>query len=156
LKSLYGFPDQQLDHVPAIEIIQRLEKDVTELKPDIVYTHHPGDMNSDHRVVSHALLAAIRPMTARGRIHEVLAFETPSSTDQAPNMPPYSFEPNCFVAVHEVWKHKIEALAIYSNEIMDFPHPRSLKMIEALAMKRGAECGFPMAEAFCLIRSIRP
>lgn len=154
LKSLYGFPDQKLDQVPAIEIIQRIEKDLVDISPDIVYTHHPGDMNSDHRVISHAVLAALRPMTSRGSVRAVLAFETPSSTDQAPNVHPYSFEPNYFVSINDVWLRKAESLSVYANEIMEFPHPRSMKMIEALAMKRGAECGTAMAEAFCLLRAI--
>jgi LmbE family N-acetylglucosaminyl deacetylase len=154
LKSLYGFPDQKLDQVPAIEIIHRIEKDLEEIRPDVVFTHHPGDMNSDHRVLSHAVLAALRPMTARGNVKAVLAFETPSSTDQAPNIQPYSFQPNYFVSIGEVWDRKAESLSVYVNEIMEFPHPRSMKMIEALAMKRGAECGTGMAEAFCLLRAI--
>jgi LmbE family N-acetylglucosaminyl deacetylase len=154
LKSMYGFPDQMLDKIAVIEIIHRIERDIEEIQPDIVYTHHPGDMNSDHKIVSHAVLASLRPMTSRGKVRAVIAFETPSSTDQAPNVPPYSFEPNYYVAVDRVWERKIKALAIYSNEIMEFPHPRSIRMIEALAMKRGAECGVALAEAFCLLRAI--
>ena len=34
------------------------------------------------------------------------------------------------------------------------PHARSMEAITSLAMKRGAECGRPMAEAFELQRMV--
>ncbi|MDE2589137.1 MAG: PIG-L family deacetylase, partial [Patescibacteria group bacterium] len=50
--------------------------------------------------------------------------------------------------------HKIRALKIYKSEIGKFPHPRSIKAIESLAMYRGVESGLIRAEAFELIRNI--
>jgi hypothetical protein len=43
---------------------------------------------------------------------------------------------------------------MYKSEIMNFPHPRSIKAIESLAMLRGTESGLKKAEAFQLIRNI--
>ena len=40
------------------------------------------------------------------------------------------------------------------KELNDAPHPRSIEAIKALAIKRGAESGFIMAEAFCIIRKL--
>ena len=39
-------------------------------------------------------------------------------------------------------------------ETIDFPHARSIKAIEALAIKRGSESGLEFAEAFTLYRKI--
>ena len=60
--SIFDFPDQRLDIIPKLEIIQKLEQIFKNLSPDIVYTHHDGDINHDHQIVSHAVLTALRPM----------------------------------------------------------------------------------------------
>ena len=31
------------------------------MKPEVIYTHHAGDLNIDHRIVSRAVLTATRP-----------------------------------------------------------------------------------------------
>jgi hypothetical protein len=43
---------------------------------------------------------------------------------------------------------------MYKSELRPFPHSRSLKAIENLAIQRGIESGTKKAEAFELIRSI--
>ena len=42
----------------------------------------------------------------------------------------------------------------YNKELENFPHPRSLKSIEALSIKRGMESGCKKAEAFMVLRKI--
>ena len=58
---LLNFPDQKLDTFTLTEIISPLEKIVKEVKPNIVYTHHGGDINLDHQLVFKATLVATRP-----------------------------------------------------------------------------------------------
>ena len=55
---------------------------IGEIGPDVVYTHHAGDLNVDHRVTSLAVLTATRPLPA-SIVREVYAFEVPSSTEWA-------------------------------------------------------------------------
>ena len=80
--------------------------------------------------------------------------ETPSSTDQTPNLTGFIFQPNLYISVKNVWEKKIKALENYNSELGSNPHPRSIKKIEALALKRGAESGLEMAEAFYIIKKI--
>ena len=49
--KIYDFPDQKLDTVPKIEIIQSIEEILYKVKPDILYTHHVGDIYHDHQIV---------------------------------------------------------------------------------------------------------
>lgn len=154
LRGHYDFPDQQLDTVPLIDIVRVLESEIADCAPDIIYTHHPGDMNSDHQIVAQCVLAAKRPMHAQGRLPSVYAFETPSSTDQAPNVAPFLFAPNHYVVLDGLMDEKLSALGVYANELGPPPHPRSLESISALATKRGAECGTLVAEAFVTLRSV--
>ena len=152
--SILDFPDQKLDTVPKLEIIQILEKILKDLKPDILYTHHDGDINHDHQIVSHAILTALRPMNNLALKSEIRTFETVSSTEQSPYTERYVFKPNYYVSIEDVWEKKIKALEAYKNELGSFPHPRSLESLEALAIKRGIESGLNKAEAFCIIRKI--
>ena len=152
--SILDYPDQKLDTIPKLEIIQILEKILENLRPDILYTHHDGDINHDHQIVSHAILTALRPMNAIGLKPEIRTFETVSSTEQAPYTDRYVFKPNFYVNIDDVWEKKIKALEAYKSELGSYPHPRSIKSLEALAIKRGIESGLNKAEAFCIIRKI--
>ena len=63
-------------------------------------------------------------------------------------------KPNFYVSIKQEWDKKRKALEAYKEELGVFPHPRPIKSIEALAIKRGAESGLEKAEAFCVIRKI--
>ena len=154
LRRHYDFPDQKLDTVPLIDIVRLLESEIADFAPDIIYTHHPGDMNSDHQITAQCVLAAKRPMHSKGKLPAVYAFETPSSTDQAPNIAPFLFAPNHYVVLDGLMEVKLAALSVYANELGPPPHPRSLESISALATKRGSECGVLAAEAFVTLRSV--
>jgi hypothetical protein len=85
-------------------------------------------------------------------VERLLAFETPSSTDQAPQIGEFFFCPNCFVDVEPVWERKVEALKCYPTELIGGKHPRSFEYIEALARMRAGYAGYLLAEAFLLVR----
>jgi LmbE family N-acetylglucosaminyl deacetylase len=149
----HDFPDQRLETVPFIEIIKAVEAAVCRFRPSVVYTHHGGDANTDHHVVFRATYAACRPMSQVGSsVQRLLTFETPSSTDQAPQLGEYVFSPSTFVDVTDVWSRKVKALECYPTEMIGGIHPRSYEYIEALARMRGGYAGVRLAEAFVLVR----
>jgi len=154
LYRAYDLPDQKFDTISRLDIVQMLENDISQIRPDIIYLHHPGDINTDHQIAGQAVLTAVRPMSTGDMNPTLLAFETPSSTDQAPQIPPFIFHPNYYVDVEAVWTKKMDALLVYKNEMGVAPHPRSTESIEALAIKRGAESGLLKAEAFSLLRQV--
>ena len=154
LYKIFDFPDQQLDRISHLKIVKKIENCVEKLKPDIIYTHHPSDINSDHQITAHTTLVAVRPISYHKVVPEIRCFETPSSTDQAPSVEPYIFKPNFYVCIENVWKKKIEAINAYNREIKKYPHPRSIKSIESLAIKRGSEVNLKKAEAFYIVRKV--
>ena len=154
LYKVFNYPDQKLDTIPQLKIVKNLEKVIENLKPDIVYVHHPFDINKDHQIAAQSTLVALRPISYHKVKPEIRAFETPSSTDQAPNELPYIFRPNFYVDIQSEWNQKLLALKSYLKELKSFPHPRSIRSIEALAIKRGSEAGLKKAEAFSIIRKI--
>ena len=151
--EFHDFPDQRLETVPFIDLIKTVEATLERYRPTVVYAHHGGDANTDHQVVFKAVYAACRPMTPLGSlVQRFLTFETPSSTDQAPQVANYTFVPTTFVDVEPVWDKKLKALACYPTEMIGGRHPRSYDYIEALARVRGGHAGYLLAEAFVSVR----
>ena len=55
------FPDNMMDSVSLLEVTKSLETATCEFLPEIVYTHHVGDLNIDHRITKKAVETAFRP-----------------------------------------------------------------------------------------------
>ncbi len=151
--SFAGMPDNKLDTVPLLDEVKAVEDALGETAPDVVYTHHGGDLNVDHRIVHQAALTACRPQPGSS-VRAIYAFEVPSSTEW--NDTPEVFIPNRFVDISATLDAKMKALACYAGEMRPFPHPRSVEAIEALARWRGAAAGLEAAEAFHVIRRVVP
>jgi len=112
-------------------------------------------LNVDHGVIHRAVLTATRPMAGQP-VREIYAFEVPSSTEWAFHSVQPVFRPNVFVDVSATLETKIAAMACYESEARKFPHPRSAEALRAIAMRWGSVVGCAAAEAFELIRSVRP
>jgi LmbE family N-acetylglucosaminyl deacetylase len=151
----YDFPDNRFDSVALLDIVKVIEKEKNEFKPEIIFTHHGGDTNIDHRQTFDAVITATRPMSHEV-VKTIIAFETPSSTEwQASNYPNY-FKPNFFLEVSKKdVDAKIKGMESYEFEKRKYPHPRSPKALEIQCQRNGVIVGKEYAEAFMLIRSIQ-
>ncbi len=152
---IMGGPDQRLDTLPLLDIVQWIEEEAKLHAPNVVYTHHPYDLNADHRVVAGAAMTAFRPLPG-SLVRAIYACEIPSSTECAPPTAGLGFVPRRYVDVSDTLEKKYEALRCYGAEMRAFPHPRSYAAIEALAKWRGASAGLLAAEAFDVLREIDP
>lgn len=145
--TLLSYPDNRMDAVPLLDVVQDIEGAMVRRRPTIVYTHCSGDVNVDHACTHNAVIAACRPFPGQ-MVQRLLFFETPSSTEWRPVSSRPPFAPNLFTDISATLAAKLEAMAAYSRELRDFPHPRSLAGIEHLARWRGASAGLAAAEAF--------
>lgn len=151
---LEGLPDNRFDELPLLDVIKRVERIVKSLKPTVIYTHHPGDLNIDHLVTFRAVMTATRP-TAACPVRDVYTFEVNSSTEWAFQQFEPVFRANVFVNIATTLDVKVRAMARYESEARVFPHPRSEQALRAVAHRWGAVTNMPAAEAFHLVRSIR-
>ncbi|WP_292616560.1 PIG-L deacetylase family protein, partial [Methanocalculus sp. MSAO_Arc1] len=87
-------------------------------------------------------------------VKELLFFEVPSSTEWRPPGSDQVFAPDVFYDITDSLPKKLNALQAYEKELRPFPHPRSLRAVEALATWRGATVGVSAAEAFISGRRI--
>jgi LmbE family N-acetylglucosaminyl deacetylase len=151
---LHKLPDNRLDTMPLLEVVKMVEYLIEKIKPEVIYTHHPGDLNVDHGVIYRAVLTATRPIAGQS-VREIYAFEVPSSTEWAFGSLQPIFRPNVFVDISATLETKISAMARYETEAREFPHPRSPKALRATATRWGSVVGCDAAEAFELVRSVR-
>ena len=151
---LFKLPDNRLDTLPMLEVAKLIEDLIQKLRPAVIYTHHPGDLNLDHGIVHRAVLIATRPVLGHP-VRQILTFEVPSSTEWAFQKIEPVFRPNVFVEVSKTLDAKIAALACYDSETRNFPHPRSEQALRAIATRWGSVSGCTAAESFELVRSIR-
>ncbi|MDD5005725.1 MAG: PIG-L family deacetylase [Candidatus Omnitrophica bacterium] len=147
----FDLPDNKFDTIALLEIIKLIEETKKKIKPDILYTHHRGDLNIDHRITYNAALTACRPIKGE-TVKEIYSFETPSSTEW--NYP-CRFSPNIFVNIADSIDRKIEAMKCYKTELRTFPHPRSEEAVKIIAKRWGVHVGLNYAEAFETIRILK-
>jgi LmbE family N-acetylglucosaminyl deacetylase len=149
---MLGLPDNRMDSVPLLDIVQKLESVLDEVQPEVVYTHHSGDLNVDHSITHQAVLTACRPVPGAS-VKEIYAFEVLSATEwNTPGVTP--FIPNVFIDISDHLETKMEALAAYELEMRDEPHTRSLINARRLAEFRGNCVGVGAAEGFALVRRL--
>lgn len=148
-----SFPDNRMDSVALLDIVKEVEVVISKIAPEIIYTHHIGDLNVDHQVTHKVVMTACRPQPGFS-VKSIYAFEVLSSTEwQTPSVSP--FLPNVFIDITEYLTVKIRASEAYYEEMREVPHTRSLQHIELLAKHRGYSVGIYAAEAFMLVREVK-
>lgn len=147
------FPTTRLDALPAGDVIAAISKVFQGIMPEVVYLPFRGDVHSDHAVVSDAAISCTK-WFRHASVKRVLAYETLSETEFgiSPDVP--GFRPNVFVDIHPYLDKKIEILKMFAGELGEFPFPRSVEAVRALAQLRGSTAGSQAAEAFMLLKEI--
>ena len=153
-KIIFGdFPDNSMDSVPILKIIQFIEKQIKIIKPDAIFTHFESDLNIDHQITSKAAITACRPIKNQ-TVKSILFFEILSSSEWNISIKNKNFKPNYFVDISKSLKFKLKALKCYRREIKKWPHPRSIEGVKLLSKTRGSSVGISNAEAFVLGRHV--
>ena len=151
--GIYDFPDNRFDTIALLDIIKVIEKEKEDFQPEIIFTHHGGDVNIDHQRTFEAVITCTRPMEHE-LVSSIITFETPSGTEWRASTDPKHFIPNFFIEVSKSnLDAKIAAMESYEFEKRMFPHPRSPQALTILAKYRGLTIGKEYAESFMIVRS---
>jgi len=153
-KSVFlELPATMIGDLPLHEVNSKIYKVVSDLKPHIVFCPYP-DRHVDHRLVFDSVMVATRPVGIGRDIEIVAAYETLSETHwNAPHIEP-NFTPNWVIDITYTVDKKIEAIKCYESQISDFPGPRSVEAVEALAKFRGTQAGFGYGEGMHIVRMV--
>lgn len=149
---LGDFPNIRFNTVAHLDLVRFIEAAMVSTQATVLFTHHPADVNDDHRLVSLACQAAARLHQRNASVPSLEALfymEIPSSTDWAFPSNVLPFVPNAFLEVGlELVERKIAALSKYEGVMRPYPHPRSAAALRSLAAFRGGQAGLDHAEAF--------
>jgi LmbE family N-acetylglucosaminyl deacetylase len=148
-----SFPDQRLDMVGVVDLTRAVEEIADQVRPDVVYTHFPGDVNTDHGAVSRAAWIACRPYVLP-HLRRFAVYETPSSTEWAWPLDGGVFAPGLFIDVTKTLELKLAAMECYDSELRDYPHPRSLRALAERAAYWGSRVGRSAVEPFQVLREV--
>jgi len=148
---LIGLPDNRFDSLNLLDVVKVVEKLVEELRPEVVYTHHHGDLNQDHTVTARAVLTACRPLPGQS-VRKIYSFEVPSSTGWG--FPETPFVPNVFLDISATIQAKADAMSAYRSELRPYPHPRAPEALIERAKAWGSHVGMMAAEPFFLLREL--
>lgn len=148
-----GYPSVQLNIIPQLKLCSSLHEIVSSVMPEIVYTTPSDDINQDHRIVHDCTLIATRPLPSSS-VRRLLSYEICTTTRFGIPSGSNSFYPTVYVDISKYIDIKLKAMSVYSTELHDFPHPRSLLGIELFAKERGISIGVEAAECFKLVREI--
>ncbi len=152
--SIHQIADNRFDSVNLLDIIKIVEKEKEKFQPDVIFTHHGGDLNIDHQRTFEAVITCTRPMENE-KVKTIITFETPSGTEWRASTDPKHFIPNLFFEVSEDnLDAKIKGMENYEFEKRKYPHPRSPEALKIQAQRWGISVGKPFAEAFVLVRQI--
>lgn len=153
LLNQFNFPDNAIDNIPRIELIQAVESLIAIYQPDVIYTHHGGDLNVDHRRALESVLTACRPQPGCS-VDSIYSFEVASSTGWQGVSLTQPFTPNYYIDISHQLDRKLAALAAYAEEMREFPHARSIEGLRHQAQWRGSQIGVMAAEAFVVERQM--
>ena len=131
--NFLDFKDMTLNFHNELEINQALEKIIQKFKPHTIYTTPNHDVNSDHKKLYESTIVASRPYSTT--VKKLLCYEIPGTVS-------FPFQPNIFENINDEFEIKLKGFRCYKSEIRKFPHPRSIKSLETIAIQRGIELGF--------------
>lgn len=118
-QNMIVFPDQLADTVSQLKINRNAEFAVRLHQPSIVYTHHVGDLNLDHRRVAEAVLVATRP----GSGVQMVCHMRPEWPERCIGP---AWKPTAFSRIGAVVEQKRRACQCYTAELRGAPHPRAV------------------------------
>lgn len=146
-------PATMLSDKPVHELNSKIYEAVKTIQPQIVLCPFP-DRHIDHRIVFDSVMVATRPIGPGKNIEILAAYETLSETHwNAPHIEP-NFSPNWVIDISDFIAIKLKALKCYQSQISEFPGPRSIEAVEALAKFRGTQSGFAYGEGMHIIRKV--
>jgi LmbE family N-acetylglucosaminyl deacetylase len=146
-----GFPTTKLDEIPMSELVGKMSEAFQNIRPNILYVPYRGDVHTDHQYVFDAAVSCSK-WFRYPYVEKILVYETLSETDFGMDPDTNGFRPNVYVDISRFLDQKLKIMQVYQSEIGEFPFPRSMETIRALASIRGSSGGFAASEAFMLLK----
>lgn len=132
-----GYRDTHL--VADKNMIGKIEKVITRVKPAFIFCHYPDDTHQDHRNLCQATVSATR------YVKNVLFYEGPTTQN---------FSPQVFIDISDTLEQKVAALKAHRSQIKktNIEDLSILELAYSSANFRGIQGRVKYAEAFHALR----
>ena len=100
-----------MNNVDHIDLVKFIENQIYEFNPTRIFTHHPADLNDDHKQISYACQAAARifqRQNSSSSLDSLYLMEILSSTDWAYPTNNIGFKPNTFFDITNSIEKKLK------------------------------------------------
>jgi LmbE family N-acetylglucosaminyl deacetylase len=121
------------------DLIVRIEAVIKEVRPTMIFVHHPDDTHQDHRHLAEAAVSATR------YVPNFLFFEGPTTQN---------FAPNCYANIEPVLDRKLACLEAHRSQVAktNIEDLTILELAVSCANFRGIQARVKYAEAFQSVR----
>ena len=140
------FESGTLNNNNLSKLIIKLGKNLSKVKPEIVFVPYIEDSHSDHFFTTYAF-NSISKSFRNLNLEKILVYETLSETNFN-YFNKKKFIPNVFIDITEFINDKIDLMKVYNSELGKHPFPRSEKSIKSLSILRGSQSNYKYAESF--------
>lgn len=130
------FPDLTLDRIKHETFTDAIREILRKYKPYEVYVPHPGDLHTDHKALTAAVMVAIRPKYKYSPAF-AYAYETLSETGLDYQDPQNSFSPNIYVDIENTVDAKVKALLKHQSQTEDFLEVVAKRLLMPLLLTEG-------------------
>ena len=129
------------------KLIGKIEEQINNFSPDIIYTHWIHDSHQDHYATGRATISATRKNQQSVYMYEQMI---------PGGITPESFQANMFIEINEYIETKIEALRQHKTQITRLnPEETWIYGIKGRSQFRGYQINKKYAEAFQVIKNIQ-
>lgn len=118
----FRFPDANIRvNNKSIDVLRNY---ISDIKPDMLFVHHPTDKHQDHKVTNEICLSSTNSFD------KILFYEGPST---------YNFLPSVYFTIDEHFDKKVEGLNTFKSQT-EKPY-LSIESLRGLAQYRAYQCG---------------
>lgn len=151
-KVMYPFLGNRLPSIAPVDMIDLIDGIVNEFKPELVLIPEPDSFNQDHRAISHATIAALRPNGATGKyfVPKVAIYEE-ISDEWSINQNNQNMDLYIPLDLDDV-DRKCRAMQAHLSQDRPVPSERSTEAIKALSVVRGSQVAEKYAESYKIRR----
>jgi LmbE family N-acetylglucosaminyl deacetylase len=139
---MLDIPPDELQHSRAI--VQRFDKVLEQVEPDVIYTHWNSDSHQDHNAVSMATIGATRANRCA-----VLMYEQTIPG----GVVPWGFRAQSYVDISSWMPMKMESIAMHKSQVRA-NGDLWVQGVRGRAMYRGYQMNVEYAEAFEVIKAV--
>jgi len=120
--KFFKFPDANIKvNNKSIDIFRNY---ISEIKPEMLFVHHPYDKHQDHKATNEICLSSTNSF------EKILFYEGPST---------YNFLPNVYFTIDNHFDKKVKGLKIFKSQT-ERPY-LSIESLKGLAEYRAYQCG---------------